>query len=312
MSRPSAAPMERAPFIAPRHRSWVIRLLRHPTGAVSLGVIAIVCLAAAVSFVWTPYNPSSADAYARWLAPSGAHLLGTDAVGRDTLSRLMLGARVTVVVATVATALAAVCGTVLAVVGTFSYRVVREPIAVLIDVLIAFPTLLIAMMLAASFGGSTAVVIVAVGISNGVNIARVLRPEIRQVAGSDFVRAARACGVSKPGILWRHILPGVTPVFIVQLSLTAALSILAEAGLSFLGFGAPSASSSWGRMLAETQKYVTAYPLAVVWPGLAVTITVLAFHLLGDALREVTDPQLTRYDGTNRAMRQLRTLVGPR
>ncbi|MFC4223067.1 ABC transporter permease [Lysinibacter cavernae] len=291
---------------------WFRRLVSDARGAASLAVIAVIALTALVSFFWTPYDPAAADAYARWLSPSWAHVLGTDGVGRDIFSRIMVGARVTVLVSVAATALAAAFGTFLAVVGAFGLRWVREPVIILIDVLIAFPTLLIAMMLAASLGGSLAVVIVAVGISNGVNIARVLRPELRQVAGADFVLAARASGVGRGGILLRHILPGVAPVFIVQLSLTAALALLAEAGLSYLGFGAPATTPSWGRMLAETQSYVTVHPLAVIWPGLAITIAVLAFHLLGDALREATDPRLTRYSGIDRTMRQLRTMGGPR
>ncbi len=288
------------------------KLIRNPTGAVSLGIIALVCLVAGVSLVWTPHDPASADAFARWQSPSLEHLLGTDNVGRDTFSRLMVGSQVTVIVAVGSVVLAAICGILGAIFSAFASRWLREPLVILIDVLIAFPTLLLAMMLSASLGGSIAVVIVAVGIGNGVNIARVLRPELRQVARADFVLAARASGVGRSGILWRHILPGVTPVFIVQLSLTAALSVLAEAGLSYLGFGAPPSTPSWGRMLLETQNYVTEHPFAVVWPGLAITVTVLAFHLLGDALREVTDPRLTRSGASNRALRQLRTMVGPR
>lgn len=191
---------------------WFRRLVSDARGAASLAVIAVIALTALVSFFWTPYDPAAADAYARWLSPSWAHVLGTDGVGRDIFSRIMVGARVTVLVSVAATALAAAFGTFLAVVGAFGLRWVREPVIILIDVLIAFPTLLIAMMLAASLGGSLAVVIVAVGISNGVNIARVLRPELRQVAGADFVLAARASGVGRGGILLRHILPGVAPV----------------------------------------------------------------------------------------------------
>ncbi|WGD36904.1 ABC transporter permease [Lysinibacter sp. HNR] len=293
-------------------KSWFARLIRHRTGVAALVVIALIVVTAIVSLFWTPYNPNSADAFARWQPPSFEHLLGTDNVGRDIFSRLMVGAQVAVLVVAGSTLLAAVVGSIFGVLGAFSSRWVREPIAVLIDVLIAFPTLLLAMMMVASLGGSIGVVIVAVGISNGVNIARVLRPELRQVAGADFILAARAAGVTRGGILRRHVLPGVTPVLIVQLSLTAAVSLLAEAGLSYLGFGAPAATPSWGRMLQETQSFVIEHPFAVVWPGLAITVTVLAFHLIGDALREVTDPKLTRYAGTNRTLRQLRTLGGPR
>ncbi|MEB4615557.1 ABC transporter permease, partial [Leucobacter sp. M11] len=123
---------------------------------------------------------------------------------------------------------------------------------------------------------------------------RVIRAEIRQAATSDFVMAARAFGVSPGRVFLRHILPNVSPVFIVQLSLTMGLAVLAEAGLSYLGFGAPQSMPSWGRMLGEMQVYVSSHPVSVLWPGLAITLVVLAFNLLGDALRDVLDPSIVR------------------
>ena len=140
-----------------------------------------------------------------------------------------------------------------------------------------------------------------VGIGFGVNIARVTRPELRRVQQSDFVLAARASGLTTGQSLVRHLLPNVAPVFIVQLSWGMAVAVLAEAGLSYLGFGAPVTEPSWGVLLADLQRYITVHPLSVLWPGLAITLTVLALNLLGDALREATDPTLRR---TSRAARK--------
>lgn len=274
--------------------SVLARLWRTGTGKLAMIVLTIVVASALLSLAWTPFDPSEASIQRAWQGPSGSHLLGTDGSGRDSLSRLMAGAQVTLIVALGAAVIAAVTGMVLAVVGALGRRWVREPIAVLIDVLIAFPTLLLAMMLAATFGGSLSVVVVAVGIGFGVSIGRVMRAEMKQVASADFVLAARASGVSRGRILSRHLLPNVAPVLIVQLSLVMGLAVLAEAGLSYLGFGAPPSVPSWGRMLAETQTFMTVYPLSVLWPGAAITLTVLAFYLLGDALRDVLDPALTR------------------
>src|SRR5690606_22122875 len=135
-------------------------------------------------------------------------------------------------------------------------------------------------------GGSLWVVILSVGIGFGVNVARVTRPELRRVLHSDFVVAGRAAGLTAWQNLWRHLIPNVAPAFIVQLSWGMAVAVLAEAGLSFLGFAAPVTEPSWGVLLSELQAYITVHPISVVWPGLAITLTVLGLNLLGDALRE--------------------------
>lgn len=268
--------------------------IRTGSALFSVIVLLVVALSALISLIWTPLDPASADISQAWQAPSAEHWLGTDGSGRDTLSRLMAGAQVTVVVAIGAGVFAGALGLLLALAGALGQRWIREPLAVLIDVLIAFPTLLIAMMLASIVGGSVAVVIIAVSIGFGVSIGRVMRAEIRQIANADYVLAARAAGVSQTRIMRRHILPNVSSVFIVQLSLVMGLAVLAEAGLSYLGFGAPPSVPSWGRMLAETQTFIGVHPASVIWPGLAITLTVLALSLLGDSLREAIDPTLTR------------------
>ncbi|WP_322409535.1 ABC transporter permease [Microbacterium invictum] len=279
------------------------RLWALSTGRFGLIVVAVILLTAAVSLVWTPFDPQQVDIPNRWAPPGWPHVLGTDGTGRDILSLLIAGSRTTVVVAVGAGVVATVLGLALAALGALTRRWVRETVAVAVDILIAFPVLLIAMMISAVWGGSLWVVIWAVGIGFGVNIARVTRPELRRVLQSDFVLAGRASGLTPAQNLVRHLLPNVAPVFIVQLSWGMAVAVLAEAGLSYLGFGAPPTEPSWGLLLAELQQYLTVYPLSVLWPGLAITFTVLGLNLLGDGIRDATDPTLSRRGGSARRAR---------
>ncbi|WP_375387147.1 ABC transporter permease [uncultured Amnibacterium sp.] len=272
--------------------AWAGQLLRRPAGLFGTIVLVLLVSTAIASSFWTPQDPFATDPFHQWLPPSPAHPFGTDAVGRDLFSYVLAGSRTTVLVALLASLVAAVVGIVLAALGSLGPRWVREPVAVLIDILIAFPVLLIAIMLTAVFGSSLAEVVVAVGIGFGVNIARVSRGEIRRVARTGYVLAARAAGLGPARTLVDHVLPNIGPVFIVQLSLGAGVAVLSEAGLSFLGYGASPSTPSWGRLLSVLQNYVTVYPLTALWPGLAITVTVLAFNLFGDALREATDPRL--------------------
>ncbi|MDQ0645128.1 ABC transporter permease [Microbacterium murale] len=272
--------------------NWLRVLWGGATGRFGLITVLVIALVALISVFWTPFNPFDANVRDRWAAPGWPHLLGTDNTGRDILSLVMAGTRTTVFVSVGAGIVATVVGIALAALGALTARWIRETVAVLVDILIAFPVLIIAMMISSVWGGSLWVVIWAVGIGFGVNIARVTRPELRRVQQSDFVLAGRAAGLTPAQNLLRHLLPNVAPVFIVQLSWSMAVAVLAEAGLSYLGFGASVVEPSWGILLSDLQRYISIHPLSVIWPGLAITITVLALNLLGDALREATDPTL--------------------
>ena len=271
---------------------WLRVLWSSWTARFGIAIVLVVAVTALIALLWTPFDPLTTDVRARWLTPSWPHLLGTDGTGRDILSLIMAGARTTVFVSVGAGLVASVVGILLAALGALTARWIREAVAVLVDILIAFPVLLIAMMISSVWGGSLWVVIWAVGIGFGVNIARVTRPELRRVQQSDFVLAGRAAGLTGGQNLVRHLLPNVAPVFIVQLSWSMAVAVLAEAGLSYLGFGASVVEPSWGILLADLQRYIGVHPLSVVWPGLAITLTVLGLNLLGDSLREATDPTL--------------------
>lgn len=271
---------------------WLRLLWSTATGRFAVIAVTAIALVALVALFWTPFNPLETVVRNRWAPPGWPHLLGTDGTGRDILSLIMAGARTTVFVSIGSGIVATAVGIALASLGALTFRWMREATAVLVDILIAFPVLIIAMMISAVWGGSLWVVIWAVGIGFGVNIARVTRPELRRVQQSDFVLAGRAAGLTSAQNLLRHLLPNVAPVFIVQLSWSMAVAVLAEAGLSYLGFGASITEPSWGLLLADLQRYIGVHPLSVIWPGLTITITVLSLNLLGDALREATDPTL--------------------
>jgi len=273
---------------------WLRTLLSSATGRFGVIVVLMVAVTALVSLFWTPFDPMLSDLRSRWSPPGWPHLLGTDGTGRDILSLVMAGARTTLFVAVGAGLVATLVGILLAALGALTARWMRETVSVLVDILIAFPVLMIAMMISAVWGGSLWVVVFAVGIGFGVSIARVTRPELRRVQRSDFVLAGRASGLTAGQNLVRRLLPNVAPVFIVPLSWSTAVAVLAEAGLSALGFGASLTEASWGTLLADLQRYIGVHPLSVVWPGLAITLTVLGLNLLGDALREATDPTLSR------------------
>ncbi|MCF2527300.1 dipeptide/oligopeptide/nickel ABC transporter permease/ATP-binding protein [Yinghuangia soli] len=274
--------------------SGILRaLLRHRSGLLGLVLVSVLVAAAAVSWVWTPYDPTTTDLKARWVLPfRDGHVLGTDMLGRDQLSLLLVGARETLAVALLATAIAAAVGLLMAGAAALAPRWISASVVQLVDVVIAFPALLTAMVLAAVFGGSLWTAASAVGIASGVHVARVTRLEIERVRGTDYVLAATASGSGTWRTMRRHVLPNIAPTLIVQLSLVMAVATLTEASLSYLGYGSPSPAVSWGRMLHDQQPYIEARPLLVVWPGIAVALTVLGFNLLGDALRDATDPRL--------------------
>ncbi|GHE76816.1 peptide ABC transporter permease [Amycolatopsis deserti] len=274
-------------------RTVLAALVRRPAGVFGLTVLAALVLAALVSLFWTPFDPQATDPGKAWLLPlRDGHLLGTDRIGHDQFSQLLAGSRETLVAAVASAALATVIGLALALPAALAPRWISAPVVQLIDVLVAFPVLLLAMVLAAVYGSSLGTVVTAIGIGFGVAVARVARAELASARGSDYVLAARAAGAGTGRIVRKHLLPALAPTLIVQLSLVMALAVLAEAALTYLGYGSSPATPSWGGMLHEQQAYVSARPLLVIWPGLAVALTVLGFNLLGDALRDATDPRL--------------------
>lgn len=245
---------------------------------------------AAISLFWTPYSLLKTNGYEVWQKPSFAHLLGTDGTGADMLSWLMAGSRVELVIVVCTVMISALIGTVLLSIMISKYKIIRATSVMAVDALISVPTVLIALMLAVPFGANVLVIVIACGFGYGFNLARIVRPSAKLVLQSDYVNSAISQGASRRYVLLRHVLPNITPVALVQLSLSAGTVILAESGLTYLGVGVPSGVPSWGRVLATSVTLIHVNPLAVLWPGLIVTIVVVALNLLGDVLRKVLDP----------------------
>ncbi len=257
-------------------------------GLIVLGVIGMALL----SFVWTPHDPTLVDPEVRLQSPSADYWFGTDKFGRDVFSRIMVGSRITLFVGFVAVGVAAVIGVPLGILAGMAPRWFGEPLMRGNDLLLAFPALLLAIMFAAVYGASTLVAMVAIGIATIPSFARLVRSGTLQVLGTEYAMAARAAGRSPFAIGLRHVLPNVSSLVIVQASVGFAIAVLAEAALSFLGYGTPPPTPSWGRMLQESQELLFSAPLLAVFPGLAIAIAVLGFNLLGDGLRDHFDPKL--------------------
>lgn len=249
---------------------------------VGAAIVALVAVAALVSLAWTPYDPLQADVAARLQGSSAAHWMGTDQFGRDILSRVMDGARLTLTVAVGAVGISALVGVPLGIWAGMRRGASRVVMAGA-DLLLAFPALLLAIVLTAVFGASVWIVVLAIGIAGVPGFVRVARAGALQVMQQDYILAARVAKVPGPVIARRHVLPNIWPIVLTQVSVAVALAILAEAGLSFLGLGAPAPYASWGRMLQASQPYLATTPHLALWPGAAIALTVLGFNLLGHA-----------------------------
>ena len=270
----------------------LVRLLwRTWPGRIGVVLVGLMVIAAVVSLVWTPYDPTRVVPSEKWRPVSVDHWFGTDGGGKDLFSQVLVGARTTLFVAVLSAVIAGVIGLTLGALSAVAPRLVGEAIAHLIDICIALPTLILALVLVAALEGSVWTVSLAIGFGSGVVLARVVRAEISRVLTQDYIVAAGASGSSTWRTVWRHVLPNIAPVVIVQLSLVAALAVLAEATLSYLGL-TPISTPSWGRMLDGLQESASVHPWAIVFPGLAVVLATLGFNLLGDGLRDAIDPRL--------------------
>ena len=257
-------------------------------------LVMSVALLAAVSLVWTPYDPiTTLDIGNRLLAPSAQHWMGTDHLGRDVLSQIMLGARTSISVSVVAVVVGVGLGVPLGLLAAACGGRLDEVIMRANDLVFAFPALILAILLTALLGPGELNAIVAIGIFNIPVFARLSRGPALALWWREFILAARVAGKSKLHISLEHILPNLMNLLIVHATIQCSLGIIAEAGLSYVGLGAQPPTPSWGRMLAESQTMISFAPWLAIFPGMAIFLTVFGLNLLGDGLRDYLDPRLS-------------------
>ncbi|MDX6231313.1 MAG: peptide/nickel transport system permease protein [Nocardioidaceae bacterium] len=270
------------------------RLVRSPLALTGLVVLTVAVLAAVFAPLLAPYSPTQAHFDARFLPPgSPGFLLGTDSLGRDILSRILFGARASLLVGVLSVLLALVVGVPLGLCAGY-FRALDGVISRLTDLVLAFPFLILAVGLAAIRGASLSNAALAIGIAQVPGIIRVMRSETLRLKSLDYVAAAVAEGASDLWLLRRHILPNATSVLIVQATVAIPAAILGEAVLSFLGLGIQPPSPSLGTMLSEAQQSISRAPWTAVIPGLSIVVITLAFNLFGDGLRDALDPKASR------------------
>ena len=281
-----------APPASP-HRLLLRRLLRRPTALAALALLALVVLAAVFAPDLAPAAPTRMDIAHRLAPPGGRHPLGSDDFGRDVLSRLLYGARLSLGVGALTVALATALGTAI---GLLAGTVARLDAALMrfTDALMAFPDILLAIALMAGLGPSMANVVLALGIVYTPRVARVVRGATLVLRELPFVEAARAMGASDLRIMAAHLLPNIVSALIVQGTFIFGSAILTEAALSFLGAGVPPTTPTWGNMMAGAQQYMGQADWLILVPGLAIVLVVLSLQMLGDGLRDALDPKLQR------------------
>lgn len=264
-------------------------------GAVIVSVIVGIGL---VSVFWTPYDLDAVDVPNQFMRPgSDGYLLGTDKLGRDMTSQIMAGARNSLLVSMISTVASLIPGVLIGLLAAGASPFWQRTISRLTDIGIALPGILVALVLATSLGPGNPTAIIAIMFWFIPTVARVTMGPARQILSRDFVEAARAYGRPRRFILFRHVLPNIGPLIIVQASVMFALAILIEAALSYLGIGAQRPTPSWGRLLKEAQPLIGQAPYLMIIPGFTIMVAVIGFNLLGDGLRSYLDPQQTAKGG---------------
>jgi len=266
--------------------------LRNRLVVFGAGIVAVIVVLAVLAGVVTPYDPTEMKVIDALKAPSVAHPFGTDRFGRDVLSRTIHGSRIALGVALSSITLAFVLGTLLGVIGGYAGGWPDLAIGRTMDVLFSFPTLILAIGIAAMLGPGLDNAALAIAVVYAPLFSRVARGPVIAERAKDYVSAALALGAGPLRMAFRHILPNVMAPLIVQVSIGLAYAILTEAALSYLGLGTQPPAPSWGTMLNEGRTYLETAPWMSVFPGVAIMLAVLGFNLLGDGLREVLDPQL--------------------
>ena len=264
---------------------------QNPIGAIGAAVIALVILVAIFAPVISPYNPTS-QAAKRLLEPSAQYWLGTDELGRDVFSRIVCGSRISLEVGIIAVTLALVLGATTGVLAGYIGGRFDNTIMRFVDIMFAFPGLVLAIVIAGLLGPSITNAMIAIGIIYAPAYARVTRSSVLAIKGEPYLEAARLIGGRDLHIIRRYILPNIMAPLIVLTTLSMSTAILTEAALSFLGLGTQPPDPSWGTMLSNGRKFMEFAPWVAIFPGLAIVIAVLGFNFLGDGLRDALDPRL--------------------
>ena len=270
------------------------RALQHPSFVVGSAVVFLLVISAVVSMFWSPYPVGDIDIPNKLTASSAQHWFGTDSLGRDIASLLLVGSQNSLLVGFIAVGIGLGAGVPLGLLASAKRGWVEEVVMRAADFTFAFPALLSAILLTSIYGPGLVVSITAIGIFNIPVFARITRGAANSVWTRDYTLAARAAGKSKWAITWEHVLPNIASVLIVQATVQFAIAILAEAALSYLGLGTQPPQPSWGRMLNEAQSQMFQAPMLAVYPGVAIALAVLGLNLMGDGLRDLLDPRLSR------------------
>jgi peptide/nickel transport system permease protein len=274
----------------PAGRAWR-RLLRRRSAVFGLVIVVLFLIVALLAPTLAPADPLQTSWSAIRKAPSAQHLFGTDEIGRDVLSRVVWGARASLLAGVVSVTISLAFGVPIGLLAGYAGRWIDALISRLTDAMLACPFLILAIALAAFLGPSLTNAMIAIGISATPVFIRLTRAQTLAVKVEDYVEAARAIGNSHLRIVLRHILPNIVPPLIVQATLAIAAAVIAEASLSFLGLGQQPPAPSWGSMLNTAKNYIDNAPWMAIWPGLSIFLLVLSFNLLGDGLRDALDPR---------------------
>jgi peptide/nickel transport system permease protein len=274
----------------PRRQAWR-RLTQRPAALAGLAVILCFVAVAIAAPLVSPYDPVATDWLAVRKAPSMRHWFGTDEIGRDVLSRVIWGARASIMAGLISVSIALALGVPLGLISGYQGGLVDSVAMRIIDAMLAIPFLILAIALAAFLGPNLTNTMIAIGVSQMPVFTRLTRAQVLAAKHEDYVEAARALGNPDRRILLRHILPNVSAPILVQATLAIAAAIIAEASLSFLGLGQQPPAPSWGSMLNTAKNFLSQAPWMAVWPGLAIFSLVLSFNLLGDGLRDAFDPR---------------------
>jgi peptide/nickel transport system permease protein len=257
-------------------------------GLIVFGVVMLAILAPWVS----PYDPIAFNTKERLSPPSWRHPFGTDFFGRDILSRIIWGARMSIIVGIISVSIGFTLGTVIGAISGYYGGIVDEVLGRIMDMLLAFPAILLALLIVAVLGPSLENLMVAIGIVYIPRFGRIVRGSVLAVRNAQYIEAAKSVGKSDRSIIWSEIIPNCVAPIIVNIAICFAIAILSEGALSFLGLGIQPPTPSWGNMLSDSRRFIESAPWTVVFPGLAITVTVLGLNLFGDGLRDAFDPRL--------------------